>query len=214
MTAAVAAVDARGDVPFQCPTCGAEIPLRHVGVALYVCPFCHATCAVAEGGLAPGDVRAALLEPEGAFEVGAHGTLSSVLGGGPFEVAGRARYDADEGGWEEWLLILEGGRWAVAECSEGSWLLFTERHVAAPTRPARQVGDRLELAGHSILVNEVGRARLAAGRGGLSAPFAAGQSFDFAVGTSEHRVAKVAVDGRRSLLSLGRPADADDFELG
>ncbi len=199
---------------FKCPTCGADIPLRHVGVALYVCPFCRCTCALAEGGLAPGEVRAALLEPEGPFEVGKTGRLPAQRGGAAFQVTGQARYDTDGGGWDEWLLALDGGGFAVVEREEGGLVLFDERRLVRPIDlAARQLGDAVTVGARSIVVAELGTARLSAGRGALSMPFPAGEPFRFVAGGAQLRTGKVAGDGARAVVSFGRTADLDDFEI-
>ncbi len=201
-------------MPFCCPTCGADIPLRHVGVALFVCPYCRATCVLAEGGLVPGEVHAALLESDGPFQVGGTCRLPRNLGGATFEVTGQARYATGDGGWDEWLLTRDDGSFVVAERSEGTFIVFERRRLVAPVDlSSARPGGTVTSIGETVLVSEAGTARLIAGRGGLSAPFPAGASFLYVCGSSDRHVVKVASNGGRAVVSSGEPVELDDLGI-
>ena len=199
---------------FRCPTCGAALPGSPEGAALVICDYCRTTSAVAAGGLTPQGTSAALLDPEGPFALGATGTLAAHLGGAAFEVKGRARYATDAGAWDDWLLALDGGGSRIVEQGEGTLTLYDEWRSAGPIVLAGHwPGSSLELLGRSIVVRAMGRGWLEGGQGGVVCPFAPGVRFDFVEGSSERRLARVAGDGARTTLFLGRALELEDFEL-
>lgn len=199
---------------FQCPTCGAKLPGSPEGAALLICDYCRTTCAVASSGLVARGTSAALLAPDGPFDLGAAGALAAHLGGASFRVVGRAHYGCDSGAWDDWLLALDGGESRIVEQGEGTLTLFERWETVGPLSLARQwPGTSLSIGRHAVLVRAIGRAWMEGGQGGVVSPFAPGERFDLVEGSCEHRLARVAGDGARTTLFLGRPLDFSDFEL-
>ncbi len=199
---------------YLCPTCGAVIPGKHLGVALVVCAYCRTTSAVADGGLSAQGMGAALSEVDSAFAVGRSGRFAASLGGSDFEVIGWARYLDDSGSWEEWLLLLPDGTRQLVLEEEGTYALFSGPQLSEPVALAgERPGDYVKLGTHRVLVRSIGRARLQGGCGGVAAPFSPSELFDFIEGSVEHQLARISSGARKSVFMLGRPIERSDFDV-
>lgn len=150
---------------FQCPSCGAPLPVEHRFVRMVTCRYCDTVSELTDEGLNPAGKTAKLVPLPTQFFVGARGTLR----GRPFEVLGRVRYAYDEGVWDEWYLAFEDGDAGWLEEDEGTYTLSRREKLRTPVPSFEEarVGSRFPVNDHVFFVTERVRARIQGSEGQL-----------------------------------------------
>jgi ribosomal protein S27E len=189
----------------SCQRCGAALPMASKQAALIACEYCGAMMAVVGGVLTVVGQRAKLAPPRSMFALGAR----FAVAGAPFRCVGRARYAYDDGSWDEWDLLGDDGRVLRVQDDEGDYVLFeaatfASRAGAAPSRPLP--GSRYVRDGHTILVGEIGTARLEGAAGTLlGAAFTDDAPFAYVDGHASGRFVSVRDGDAATQWLWGRP---------
>jgi len=189
-----------------CPGCGGPISYApSLDAQMVVCPYCKLASAVVPEGLAPVGDTAPLAEMPSLFAMGKRG----VLEGKAFVVAGRARYQYEDGFWDEWILYFpedEKAMWVTED--EGEWVFFREKQVL---QEHTDVGSwsamsQAEVADKSFFVNERGACTPLGAEGQIFMIPAFGVSYEYADGTTQEGEEIVVMDmGQSTAVCLGHP---------
>lgn len=158
----------------NCPSCGAEVPLRSAALPYAVCTYCQ-TVAMREGD----DLRAIGKSAVLPFDVSPIQLGTAVTDGGVrFHVVGRVRWGWADGSWNEWL--LSGGSGEVRWLGEamGMFMLLHEFPAVLGTPLGRDFaeggtiapGAVLNAAGRRFIASDVKQAHCLGGEGDLPFP--------------------------------------------
>src|SRR4030095_12274072 len=93
-------------VDFNCPSCGAALPLRSAALPYVVCAHCQTVVLRGDQGLEEIGKSAVLPFDGSPLMLGTMGKA----GGSGFVVVGRVRWGWTDGSWNEWLLAGDDGR--------------------------------------------------------------------------------------------------------
>lgn len=89
----------------NCPNCGARVEFRWSSSVQSVCQFCRSILVRTDVDLKRVGEVADLPPDSSPIQIGAEGVYRNK----PFVVAGRILYQYEQGGWNEWHLILNDG---------------------------------------------------------------------------------------------------------
>ncbi len=191
----------------RCPNCSGPIAFAWSQSVQTVCPHCRSV--VVRHDL---DVKAlgqvASVPPDiSPIQVGTRGRID----GRGFEVVGRIVYEYEDGGWNEWHIVFDGG--------DSGWLsdAQAEYAISAPARPAPgelKVGQRFQFGDREYVATTITRARYAAVEGEL--PFVTWDRDDatFAdLKTPSGHFGTIDYTEDPPLLFLGRFAEFDELSL-
>lgn len=113
------------DIKASCPNCGAPLTYRWSSSVQTVCEFCRSVVVRTDVDLKKVGVVADLPMDASPIQIGTEGRY----GDKGFVVAGRILYRYDQGTWNEWRIVLDGG-------SDG-WLSDAQNEYAVSLKSAR-----------------------------------------------------------------------------
>ncbi len=150
----------------SCPSCGATHEPRNPGIAVIVCDNCDTTLYVEEDVLKAGR-KAIVSEPKSGMAIGKSGRV----GNQKVDIVGRAKFQYDEGSWDEWYVEFPGG--------DGGWLVEDGRSYTLERQldtlpegasPHLKLGDMIAVEGVDYEVRETGLATCVGAQGQLPRP--------------------------------------------
>jgi hypothetical protein len=107
----------------NCPSCGAEVPLRSAAMPYAVCAYCQSV-VMREGDHLREIGKAAVLPFDvSPIQLGTSGEADGCM----FQVAGRVRWGWSDGSWNEWLLTCSDGQHRWLGEAMGQFQLLTEQ---------------------------------------------------------------------------------------
>lgn len=196
----------------KCPSCGAPLAERIRGPEMVVCSYCRAYVALTGGVATVAGTSVELVKTPTRFRIGQR---LRVRGSG-CEIVGRARYQYEDGFWDEWQLAIgAAGSDQVARLSEdeGDLVVWARESAGPPADLARaRPGAAFPVAGRSIVIAEIGEAKLVGAEGTLPRQVSPKESFEYVDGHSAGEVVSLRVWKERSLLLSGWPVRHEEIE--
>lgn len=110
-----------------CPNCGAPVTFRSPALPNRVCDHCRSMLVRSDDGVGIAGVEAALPFDVSPIQLGTRGRFD----GRAFEVIGRVRWSWDDGSWNEWLCLFEGGVHGWLGEAMGDFMMTFERPLAS-----------------------------------------------------------------------------------
>ena len=200
----------------SCPSCGAPLPTRNPGVVAAACAYCGTLVTWDAEAIADSGHKSRLPTGFTRLYTGATGTLS----GARFTVLGRVRYRTDRARWDEWAVQLE----EVPPGSDGvTWITEDDHELAVEAGRQRvplradevSVGARIELLGHTFVVEETGEAVCEGVEGQLPRGIFPGEHYRYADGSTPDGTHTVGIewDDSEPMVFIGRWAQPTDVVL-
>ena len=107
----------------NCPSCGAEVPLRSAAMPYAVCAYCQSV-VLREGDDLQEIGKAAVLPFDvSPIQLGTTGEADGFM----FQVVGRVRWGWSDGSWNEWLLNCSDGQHRWLGEAMGQFQLLSEK---------------------------------------------------------------------------------------
>jgi hypothetical protein len=150
----------------SCPSCGATHEPRNPGIAVIVCDNCDTTLYVEEEVLKAGR-KAVVGEPKSGMGIGKSGRVGEQK----VDIVGRAKFQHDQGSWDEWYVEFPGG--------DGGWLVEDGRSFTLERQldrlpegatPHLKLGNIITVEGVEYEVRETGLATCVGAQGQLPRP--------------------------------------------
>jgi len=200
------------ETPYQCPACGAPLPVKLRFVRLVTCDFCQSVSILKDDGLDPTGQRAKLSALPTMFYVDALGALA----GREFRVLGRLRYDNGESYWDEWFLGFDDGEpgWLVED--EGTFTYYEKTTVVEdiPAYENFRVGSEMTVQGLTVRIQERGTATIVGGEGQLGFPLLPGEPINYVDGQdSEGRKISIEFAPEETEFSIGRSLPREQVQV-
>lgn len=141
----------------SCPNCGAPVELRWAQAVQTTCAYCRSVLVRHEADLAKVGEVAELPALPSPIQLGTEGRWGSAS----FVVVGRIVYEYERGGWSEWHFVTNEGRSGWLSDAQLEYAVsFLADPAGLPPEPSGMTrGRRLQLAGRSLEVTTVTRAR-------------------------------------------------------
>ncbi len=146
-----------------------------------VCEYCESALILDEQGVRDSGRKSRLPQGFTRLYTGATGLVRNHR----FRVLGRIRYSYGRGFWDEWAVELEG--------SGGVWITEDD-HELALEQPGQRVplgefsafspGNKVQILGKEVVIEEIGEATCVAVEGSLPIPALPGETYRFADGTT------------------------------
>ena len=200
---------------FECPACGAPVPLARPGSRTLVCGYCGQTSHLNADSLEAVGDKHLLIDYGSVFGLGQQGQL----GGRDFMVLGRMRFDYEDGFWDEWYLqFLDDGTEAWVQEDDGSFVLFRqEAQLSQPVVYAQiEVGRRTDFESpwEDVFVTSKSYATVNGGEGELPFRIIPGEAATFVDGIWGGKLLSVELLPDETPLFIGQPLDLDQVQLG
>lgn len=196
----------------RCPNCSAPIAFAWSQSVQTVCPHCRSVVVRHDVDVKALGLAASVPPDVSPIQIGTRGRLDDRA----FEVVGRIAYEYEDGGWNEWHVVFDGGRSGWLSDAQAEYAVSTEAQPDAPLPEATALKAGLRRSWHDreYVATTVTRARYAGVEGEL--PFVTWDrewaSFaDFKTPTGHF--ATVDYSGDAPLLYLGRYAEFDELSF-
>lgn len=195
----------------SCPNCGAPLELQHRSVKLTVCAYCQTASAIENDRADPLGKSATLIDDESFLRVG---MVGQVRGRG-FSIAGRLRFEYEDGYWDEWFTLFSDGTNGWIHDDEGDLTLLQKQTVTAPV-PAFdsiRVGQKVQVGDQLVYIREKSTAEVLGGEGQLAMRVVPGAPIAYADGMANGQAVMLewADDGLE--LCIGVEIDPDEIEV-
>ena len=198
-----------GDVAINCPSCGAPVELRNRFVKLAVCEFCRQTMHIARD-VADSTGKTAVLADSGSpLHVGGRGRVR----GRDFLIAGRLRYEYDDGFWDEWYLVYDDGGDGWLHEDEGDLTLLDRSAEVNDVPPYFEVrvGGTIPAGGMQVFVIEKGRATVSGGEGQLPVAVRPNEEVSYVDGNAGGRTVMIEYTQDGAEVCSGEDVDPDEL---
>jgi hypothetical protein len=141
----------------SCPNCGAPIAFQFSSSVQTVCEYCKSIVVRTDVDLTKVGEVADLPANSSPIQLGTEG----VYGNKSFVVAGRIIYEYEQGNWNEWHLMFNGGRsgWLSDAQLEYDISFLVEEHAPLPAVGRVDVGQRVGFEKVVYEVTSITRAR-------------------------------------------------------
>lgn len=194
-----------------CPNCGAKIVFKWSSSVQTVCEYCKSVLVRTDidltkiGNMAdlPPDVSPIQLNTEGIYK------------NKSFVVIGRILYEYDQGGWNEWHLMLNDGThgW-LSDSQEEYAVSFSSNERKLPTESQLQVGQQFSWNGENYTLSVITQAHFRGVQGEL--PFQYWEKGDVAFAdlrSSNRKFATLDFSDAQPSLYLGEFVEFEDLKL-
>jgi len=199
---------------FECPSCGAPVPLARPGSRTLVCGYCGQTSHLNADSLQAVGEKNLLIDYGSVFQTGQQGKL----GDRDFAVLGRMRFDYEDGFWDEWYLqFLDDGSEAWVQEDDGSFVLFQEQpRVEQPVDYDRiEVGRKVDLdeTWTQVFITSKSHARVNGGEGELPFRIVPGEDATFVEGIWSGKIFSLELLAEGQIPFLGTLLKLDQIQL-
>ena len=158
----------------NCPSCGAEMPLRSAAMPYSVCAYCQSVVMRQGDQLQEVGKAAALPFDVSPIQLGTTGELDGVR----FEAVGRVRWGWTDGSWNEWLLQCSDGKERWLGEAMGMFQYLTEKPDAMMDPLLQRfaaggpiaLGEQALVDGIAFAASDIKEATCLGGEGGLTFP--------------------------------------------
>ena len=196
----------------NCPNCGAQIRFLWSSAIQTTCEFCHSILVRTDVDLKKVGEVADLPPDSSPIQIGTEG----VFRGKPFLTVGRIMYEYEQGGWNEWHIVLNDGSSAWLSDAQDQYAVSVMAQPPTPLPPAQQLnrGKRFDWHGRQYEITTITRAHYAGVQGEL--PFEYWDKADvlFAdMKTADARFGTIDYSDNPPLLFLGESVEFEDLKL-
>lgn len=196
---------------FNCPNCGAPLPIKHRFVKMATCDFCAQVSLIRDTGLDPTGRTAKLAELPSPLFVDATGSLA----GRRFRVMGRLRYQYPTGQWDEWFVVFDDDQpgWLIED--EGEFKLMRKGPLSGTVPPyeAVDVGYEYLIGGRKVYIVEKDQGVIAGGEGQVVFPLLPGEPVNYVDGLSGSDQIGLEYVDETIELSIGRAIERRDLVI-
>jgi hypothetical protein len=149
---------------YNCPSCGAEITFYSPVSVSCVCDYCRSLVVRHDAKVEQMGQMAVVPDDVSPFQIGVTGRFDDA----PFCIIGRIRMAWEDGGWNEWFLLLDDGRKAWLAEAQGSLAIsFEQRLPKHLTRAPLQLGQNITVDSESYTIADLKEAHCVACEGEL-----------------------------------------------
>ncbi len=195
----------------NCPNCGAKIVFRWSSSVQTVCEYCKSILVRSDVDLKKVGQVADLPPDSSPIQLNTEG----VFGNKSFVVIGRILYEYDQGGWNEWHLMMNDGRSAWLSDAQDEYAVSLP--AAAQNLPSAaqvQVGQRYTWNNHGYTVSVITPAHYRGVQGELPFQYWDKTDVTFADLRSENsKFATIDYSDDTPALYLGEFVDFDQLKL-
>jgi len=195
----------------RCPNCGAPIDFKWSSSVQTVCEYCRSVVVRTDVDLKTVGTVADLPVNASPIQLATEGRY----GDKPFVVAGRIVYRYEQGSWNEWRIVLEGGRdgW-LSDAQNAFAVSFRVEHPNLPTSAQAPLGQSFTWNGTRFTVVSRTRAHYAGVEGELPFEYWDKTDVDFIDLRSTHvDFATLDYSDPAPVLYIGRAVDIDELNL-
>jgi hypothetical protein len=196
----------------NCPSCGAPLDIDNRFAKMVTCDFCASVILIHDKGLDPTGKTSKLAELPSMLYIDATGTI----GGQPFKVLGRIRYQSESSYWDEWFLTFnDGDQPGWLQEDEGTFVFYNKQTLTGSVPPFDKiaVGTTVSIGGRRVFVSEKGAAQIAGGEGQLAFRLLPGQRVDYIDGNSDGDLISVEYTKNEIEFAVGRPIDRAEIHV-
>lgn len=151
---------------FNCPSCGAPVESRSAVSISLVCPYCQSLLVRQDLGLEYAGEKALLIDDQSPFQIGTTGKLDKIQ----FTLLGRARFQWEQGFWDEWFAWSDDGQSCWLADAQGFLSFYRELKSAGGPgfEPEKwQAGDTVKIDGKTWGVKDIKAVNLQSAMGEL-----------------------------------------------
>jgi hypothetical protein len=195
----------------RCPNCGAPIAFAWSSSVQTVCEYCRSVVVRTDVDLKAVGTVADLPVDGSPIQLATEGRY----GDKPFVVAGRIIYRYEQGNWNEWRIVLEGGQegW-LSDAQNALTVSFRVERSDLPTPDQAPLGRSFGWNGAQFTVVSRTRAHYAGVEGELPFEYWDKTDVDFIDLRSTHvDFATLDYSDDTPALYIGRAVDVDDLNL-
>jgi Domain of unknown function (DUF4178) len=151
----------------NCPSCGAPVTFRWSGAIQTVCPFCHSILVRTDVALENVGKVADLPPDPSPIQLQTSGTF----GNRNFDVIGRIIYEYEQGGWNEWHIVMSDGTSGWLSDAQLQYAVSFPRNESVPPEQKIKRGAKLKFNGMDFEVTTLTIASYKGTEGELPFPF-------------------------------------------
>lgn len=196
----------------NCPSCGAPITFQFAQAVQAACPYCKSIIVrfdvdlrkVGEVAELPPDPSPIQLMTEGRF------------GDANFTVIGRLAYEWEQGGWNEWHILMSNGStgWLSDAQADYAVSFLTPAPAPLPKAADLRIGQTFRWPQGAFAVTHITKARYVGFEGELPFRTSDRELCTFAdLRTVDARFATIDFSEEPPLLYIGRQVGFDDLKL-
>ncbi len=196
----------------NCPSCGAPVQFRWSSAVQTACPFCKSILIRTDLKIEEVGKVADLPPDPSPIQLLTEGTYK----GKKFEVSGRLIYEYEQGGWNEWHIVMSDGTSGWLSDAQLQYAISFKaalpKEMPAPETVPR--GSTFHFAKKEFQVATVTRARYKAFEGELPFPYyAIGETTFLDLRTPGREFATVDYSEQPPLLFLGEWVEFEELQL-
>ncbi len=195
----------------SCPNCGAKIIFKWSSSVQTVCEYCKSVLVRSDVDLTkvgqvadlPPDISPIQLNTEGIYRNKA------------FVVIGRILYEYEQGGWNEWHLMMNDGTSVWLSDAQAEYAVsFAAKGQALPKESQLEVGQQFSWSGENYTLSVITAAHFRGVQGELPFQYWDKDEVVFAdLRTSSRKFATLDYSDEEPSLYLGELVEFDDLKL-
>ncbi len=195
----------------SCPNCGAKIIFKWSSSVQTVCEYCKSVLVRSDVDLTkvgqvadlPPDISPIQLNTEGIYRNKA------------FVVIGRILYEYEQGGWNEWHLMMNDGTSGWLSDAQAEYAVsFAAKGQALPKESQLEVGQQFSWSGENYTLSVITAAHFRGVQGELPFQYWDKDEVVFAdLRTSSRKFATLDYSDEEPSLYLGELVEFDDLKL-
>ncbi len=195
----------------SCPNCGAKIIFKWSSSVQTVCEYCKSVLVRSDVDLTkvgqvadlPPDISPIQLNTEGIYRNEA------------FVVIGRILYEYEQGGWNEWHLMMNDGTSGWLSDAQAEYAVsFAAKGQALPKESQLEVGQQFSWSGENYTLSVITAAHFRGVQGELPFRYWGKDEVVFAdLRTSSRKFATLDYSDEEPSLYLGELVEFDDLKL-
>lgn len=196
----------------NCPNCGAPIRFRWAGAVQTTCDYCRAILVRHDVDLEKVGIVAELPPDSSAVQIATEGVYRNE----PFVVVGRILYEYEQGGWNEWHMVMNDGSSGWLSDAQGEFDVSFPAQIRDPLPGRQSISRGMEFRwdGARYEVTSITLAHYRGVEGELPFEYWDKQDVVFAdLRSADRRFATIDYSDATPLLFLGEAMEFDDLHL-
>ena len=199
-------------VSANCPNCGAPVRFRWSAAVQTTCGYCHAILVRHDVDLEKVGVAAELPPESSAIQIATEGVYRNQ----PFVVVGRILYEYDQGGWNEWHIVMNDGSSGWLSDAQGEYDVSFQAQIRDPLPARHSIARGWEFRWDNVRyeVTSITCAHYRGVEGELPFEYWDKQDVEFAdLRSADGRFATIDYSDATPLLFLGEAMEFDNLHL-